>query len=149
MFNIHNSFDKLALLESDFERMKENPLDISLAEKTCIDAWHLCDWLFSEIQESDKKISKDSFRSNLFLECPEMRILHDLANISKHKKLSKPKVKLIRTLVQGGDYSSDYSKDYNVSRIEVHYNEHSKIDVDDLIKLAIDYWRKRLKLRAG
>jgi hypothetical protein len=62
MFNIQNSFDKLRLLQSDFEQLKQNPLDISLAKKTCSDAWHLSDWVFIEANEPNKKMTKEVFR---------------------------------------------------------------------------------------
>jgi hypothetical protein len=64
MFNIENSSDKLAPLQSDFERLRQNPLDISLAEKACLDAWHLCDWVFREMIDSNKEITIKAFRTN-------------------------------------------------------------------------------------
>lgn len=143
MFNIENSSDKLALLQSDFERLKQNPLDISLAEKACLDAWHLGDWVFKEMTQ---EITIKAFRTNLYLECPEMRVLHDLANTFKHKELSDPKVKIRKAIVHPGGLSMGFSKGYNVPRLEVSYNEVPRIDVDDLVKLAIEYWKKKLKV---
>ena len=69
-----------------------------------------------------------------------MKILHDLVNSFKHKKLDRPKVKIKETKKHGGAYSNAYSKAYDVSRLEVHFENHNKIDVDDLIKIVINYW---------
>jgi hypothetical protein len=73
-----------------------------------------------------------------------MRILHDLANTTKHKELTSPKTKIRETRIHGGGFSTGFSKAFNVSRLEVHYNDDARIDVDDLIKLSIEYWKKKL-----
>jgi hypothetical protein len=144
MFNILSSTDRLKLLKGDFEKLMKDPLDISLAEKTCSDAWHLSDWVFTEQRVSKSGLTKEKFRTNLYVECPEMRILHDLANATKHNELTSPKAKIRETKVHKGGLSSGFSKAFNVSRLEVHYNEDARIDVDDLIKLAIEYWEKKI-----
>lgn len=131
-------------MKADFEKLIEDPLNISLAEKTCSDAWHLSDWVFSEQKENHIGLTKEKFRTYLYVECPEMRILHDLANTVKHKKLTSPKTKIRKTRIHSGGFSSGFSKAFNVSRLEVHYNDDARIDVDDLIKLSIEYWEKRL-----
>src|SRR5688572_20989885 len=105
MFEIENSSDRLTLLETDFSRLKESPLDISIAEKVCSDAWHLSDWVFSEMKELNKDSTKDQFRIALYNECPEMKILSDLANTFKHKILTNPKVQIKETRKHGGAFS--------------------------------------------
>ena len=48
MFGIENSKDRLQQLKENFDKLLHNPLNVSLAEKTCSDAWHLIDWVFIE-----------------------------------------------------------------------------------------------------
>ena len=145
MFGIENSKDRLAILEEDFCRLRQNPLDISLAEKTCSDAWHLVDWVFSESKNSDKNITLEKSRNDLYSECPEMKVLHDLANAYKHKTLTHPKVKIIRDEVHAGGFSSSgFSKAFNTSRLTVYFEDNSKMVVDDLIRIAIKYWKKKI-----
>jgi hypothetical protein len=144
MFNINNSTDKLNLLKADFEQLLQDPLNISLAEKACSDAWHLSDWVLSEMKEKDAELTVERFRIGLYSECPEMRILHDLANTFKHKQLTNPKAKIIETKVHGGSFDSSFSKAFDVSRLEVHHSDDRQIDVDDLIELAIKYWERKL-----
>lgn len=144
MFGINNSKDKLEILKSDFKKLIANPLDISLAEKTCSDAWHMADWLFEEQKQADKSLTKEIFRISLFRECPEMKILHDIANTNKHKTLDRPKVSIKKTKKHAGQFSSAFSKGFDVSRLEVYYSSNNKIDVADLINIAIDYWKSKL-----
>jgi hypothetical protein len=56
-------------------------------------------------------------------------------------------VKIIKTIVHDGAYSSAFSKAYNVSRLKIHYNDNLRIDVDDLIKLSVEYWENKLILQ--
>lgn len=142
MFGIENSKDRLKQLEENFKKLKHDQLNVSLAEQTCSDAWHLVDWVFSEKQENDSSLTIGKFRTKVYQECPEMKILHDLVNSFKHKKLERPKMKIKETKKHGGAFSSGFSKAYNVSRLEVHFEDQPKIDVDDLVQIAITYWNK-------
>ena len=47
MFGIQRARDKLNVLISDYNQLVWKPLEISLAEKCCSDAWHLADWDFA------------------------------------------------------------------------------------------------------
>lgn len=144
MFGIEDSKDKLKLLRTDLEKLQQSPLDISLAEKTCTDAWHIADWVYDEMREKDKSLTMELFRESLFSECPEMLVLHDLSNTFKHKKLTRPKANIVEGKVHSGSFSSAFSKAFDVSRLEVHYDEDKRIDVDDLIRIAIKYWEEKL-----
>ncbi len=145
MFEINNSKDRLNLLMLDYERLRLEPLNIPLAEKACLDAWHLSDWVFAEECPKRTKAEMEQFRFNLFRDCPEMKILHDLSNTFKHKFLDRPKATINLTNVHRGDFSYEFSKDFNVSRLEVQYGA-SKIDIDNLVEIAIHYWATRLKV---
>ena len=46
-------------------------------------------------------------------------------------------MKITETRKHGGAYSSGYSKGFDVSRLEIHFEDKSKIDVDALVKIAI------------
>ena len=144
MFEISDSKDKLKLLEEDFRRLMEEPLNITLAEQTCSGAWHLADWVFAEKKVDNPDLTLDAFRTQLYEDCPEFKILHDLVNSFKHKNLSRPKVQITETKKKRGDFSNDFSKDFDVSRLEVHFKDQPKIDLDDLVRVAIDYWNRVL-----
>lgn len=73
-----------------------------------------------------------------------MRILHDLSNAMKHKSLDNPKTKIQKTNIHRGAFSSAFSKAFDISGLQVLFDNDKQIDVDDLVKLAIDYWTKNL-----
>jgi hypothetical protein len=144
MFDITTSRDKLRLLTEDHKRLIADPINVSLAEKCCQDAWHLADWDFKEKQNTNTALTKEQYRKELYSQCPEMRILHDLSNTMKHKSVDNPKVKIKQTNIHRGSFSSAFSKAFNVSGLQVIFDNNEQIDVDDLVEIAIDYWTKNL-----
>lgn len=144
MFGISQAKDRLKLLEENFQLLKQDPLNVSLAEQACSDAWHLTDWVFDEEKENNPSLTKEIFRTKLYKECSEFKILHDLVNSIKHKKLSNPKVTITQTKRKAGAFSNAFSKAFGVSRLEIHFEEGTKVDLDDLVEVAIEYWKKRL-----
>jgi len=144
MFEINSSKDKLRQLITDHERLIADPLNISLAEKCCQDAWHLADWDLKDKQKIKTGLTKEQYRTDLFLQCQEMRILHDLSNSMKHKSLDNPKAKIQTTNIHRGAFSPAFSKGFDISGLQVIMDNGKQIDVDDLVKTAIDYWTANL-----
>lgn len=144
MFEIKTSRDKLGLLVRDYERLVWDPLNISLAEKCCQDAWHLADWDFVDQRNVNHSLTQERYRDNLFAKCPEMKILHDLAIYMKHRSVTRPKAKIEKAVPHEGQFSPEFSKEHDVSGIIVTLDDGKQIDVDELIKIAIDYWTKSL-----
>lgn len=147
MFGINNSEDKLNLLIQQCNELRQDPLNTGLALMACQNAWHIADWVYKKQKLEDSQLTKEKFRTSLHSECPEMKILHDMVNLDKHKEINRPKVHIKKTKSIQGDFSPDFSKDFHVSRLEVHYGESKKIDIDDLLEVAIKYWGEILKSR--
>lgn len=82
MFGISSAKDRFQLLEKNFRLLRQDQLNISLAEQACIDAWHLTDWHFDEFKQSNPTLTKQKYRIDLYEICLEFKILHDLANSS-------------------------------------------------------------------
>src|SRR5690606_2377334 len=131
-------------LITDHKRLISDPLNVSLAEKCCQDAWHLADWDLKDKQKIKTGLTKEQYRIELYHRCPEMRILHDLSNSMKHKSLNSPKAKIQKTNIHRGAFSPAFSKGFDVSGLQVMFDNDKQIDVDDLVKIAIDYWTKNL-----
>ncbi|MCB4809337.1 hypothetical protein LG651_13855 [Tamlana sp. 62-3] len=142
MFGIENSKDRLNQLKENFKSLQKDSLNISLAEKTCSDAWHLIDWVYEEKKIEDSSLTKQNFRIFVYNNCNQMKILHDLVNSFKHKKLTSPKVHIKKTITKQGDFSGIFSNDFNISRLEIYYGNQSKISVNELIKTTIGFWEK-------
>gem|GEM_PF-3276993 len=68
-----------------------------------------------------------------------MKILHDLVNSFKHRNLTNSKVYIKETRISPGAFDSSFSKTFDISRLEIHYGDNSKFDVDDLVEIAIIY----------
>lgn len=144
MFGINTTRDKLRLLVADYRRLVADPLNVSLAEKCCQDAWHLADWDLKEKQKLNLDLKKEQYRLDLYQRCPEMRILHDLSNTMKHKSLQYPKSNIQKTYIHQGSFSPGFSKAFDISGLQVRFDEDKVIDVDDLVKIAINYWEQNL-----
>lgn len=144
MFDINSAKDRLFILVSDYDKLVWDPLNVSLAEKCCVDAWHLADWHYDEVVKPKNSQALEQYRSELFKECPEMKVLHDIANTIKHKELTRAKAKIQLGRKHEGPFSPDFSKDFDVSRLEVVYDDNKTIDIDDLVKIAIEYWKARV-----
>ena len=81
---------------------------------------------------------------DLFQNCPEMKILHDIVNTIKHKELTSPKVEIREAKSHSGDFSSDFSNDFDIARLEIHFEDGSCTNVAKLLEAAIDYWDSNL-----
>lgn len=148
MFGNDTALDRLNLLKTDFEKVVQNPFDISLAEKACIDAWQLADWVYQEKKADDDSLTLQAFREDLYESFPNIKILHDVANTVKHKTLDRPQVKIVATENHKGAFSSDFSMDYDISVILISVEKDDgtieKHGVTPLLKEAIEYWKRVL-----
>lgn len=144
MFDINNSFDRLELLNSDFEKLVKDPLNISLAEKVCSDAWHLGDWIFKELKANDSSLTLESFRIEIYNDVTNLKILHDIANTIKHKELKNPKVQIVKTEMHSGTFDYTFSDEFDKSHLDIHLENGEKYDLLDLLEEAIEYWQKRI-----
>ena len=140
MFGIESSKDRFNQLKNNYNILLNDTLNISLAEQTCSDAWHLVDWVYEDELKTNPSLKLKSFRENVYKNCPQIKILCDLVNTIKHKELRNPKVKILKTEVHGGPFSNIFSKEFDVSRLTIYYGNNNRIDVDDLIKIVIEYW---------
>lgn len=57
--------------------------NVSLAEQVCNDAWHINNWIFEELSKTNNEINKNKFRESIYLECPELKILHGYIQYNK------------------------------------------------------------------
>ena len=148
MFGNDTVLDRLNMLKVDFEKVAWNPFDISLAEKACIDAWQLVDWVYQEKKAENDSLTLQTFREDLYENFPNIKVLHDIANTVKHKRLDRPKVKIVATENHEGCFSPVYSMAHDISVILIHVEKDDgsieKHGVTSLLKEAIEYWEKVL-----
>jgi hypothetical protein len=87
IFALKTPRDLFAKLESDFERVKRDPVDSYAAFDFCVSAWHLVDWKFPDAQ--------DPARFAFLQRFPILRICEHLAVGAKHFEPTRPSLKSI------------------------------------------------------
>jgi hypothetical protein len=75
-FSLSTPSDLFRKLESDFERVLENPKDVYAAFDFCVTAWHLVDWMFPD--------TKSPERATMLKRHPILRACEHLAVGAKH-----------------------------------------------------------------
>lgn len=145
MFGIDKAKDRLEQLITNYNRLIKDPSNISLAEKVCGDAWHLNDWVFYELNDSGNTITIENFRNQLYNDCPEFKILHDIANTIKHKKLSKPKAKIQQTVKHEGSFDYTFDSSFEISCLEIILENGDKLLLDEILHPIIDYWIRKVR----
>lgn len=145
-FGEYNSKIKLEALNKNFEIFCSNEPDISIALNLCLDAWHLIEFVLNEYKTDLLLNDLASFRSELYKECEYFKIIHDLANASKHGGvLSNPKAKIEYTDKHNGDFSNDFSNDFDTSYLEIILENNTKLDFFLVIENIINFWNKFFK----
>ncbi|MBE8724681.1 hypothetical protein [Flavobacterium hungaricum] len=116
----------------------------NLAEKS----WHLIDWVFNHFStihnlDLQNRHSIGVFRETLYPLCNSLKIMHDIANSSKHSKVDNPKGGMQEARLHIGDFhTSDWCKeDFNVSRLEIILEDGTKLYFEDEIKKVVDFWK--------
>lgn len=112
------------------------------------DSWHLIDWVFNEFPtihnfDLQNRHSIGLFRKSLYPRCNSLKIIHDVANSSKHSKVDNPKGGIQRARLHIGDFHpSDWAKeDFNVSRLEIILKDGTKLYFDNEITKVVDFWK--------
>lgn len=144
VFNSQTSFDRLAQVVETLETLKKDSINLTTAEKCISDLWHIADWYTKEY-----KIDLGKFRTNNLYQHIEMKILHDLANILKHKELSSAKLIKVDGEIRRGAFGRGFSPAFDTPHIEVHYQQKNSeeleiIKVFELIERGIAIWEEIL-----
>jgi hypothetical protein len=144
-FEIRNSDDLLNKLKDDFNEFKNHQLSSRIAINCAMSAWHLTDWVFEEYNHKLGFEGKGSFRASLT--CDSLTLMHDIANGSKHLKVSNPKSGISESRLHEGDFAlEDFCRDdFNVSRLELFMNNGDTVDFFYEIEKTVDFWQEYLK----
>jgi hypothetical protein len=134
MFGINKAQDRLKQLVENYEQLKKDASNVSLAEQVCGDAWHLNDWVLNELNDSGNPIKMAQFRIQLYSECGEFKILHDIANTIKHKKLTNPKVQIKKTTIHEGVFDSTFDMTFDISYLELILANGDKLRLDEVVR---------------
>jgi hypothetical protein len=146
-FNIRTSKEFLAKLREDYDELLVNKLSSRIALNCAMTSWHLSDWIFHEYESpndpSYEKLKK--FQRALKSKCPSLQVMHDLANGTKHFKLTNHNAQVQTTELKRGAYSSAYSRGYDISALMIEMNDGSTLYFQDEILKTINFWKDYLE----
>lgn len=149
-FGEYNSVEKLKNLVKNFENFKNDNSDVSSALELCSNAWHLTDFVFEEYKSNLALTDLGTFRNSLFTSCDKLRIIHDLANASKHGgELSRPKASIKKTEKHHGAFSSGFSSDFDISYLSIILEDNTELDFFDVISDVVEFWELYFKNKLG
>jgi hypothetical protein len=118
----------------------KDPLNTELANQCAIDAWCLCDWVFGEYGQQLESKNLRHLQKQMKQECPLLALFQDVANASKHMKVTKYTPKLKEAKKQRGTFSSAFSSAFAVSALVLVAEDGSKIRFDQALKKVICAW---------
>lgn len=145
-FGTKTARQKFDELLKEFDEFIKNETNISKATNIATNSWHLIDWVFEENKAIYNNIGE--LREDLYPKCDALKLMHDIANGSKHNNVSRPKAKIKNTDLHRGDYSSDYNrKNYNISKLIIELETGETLDFYIEIKKVINFWEKYLQIQ--
>lgn len=143
-FSNNNSQVQYNRLKANYDKLRRNPLSIELAISCATKSWHLTDYTFEEFKSVHGFTKIGDFRASLY--CPSLNIMHDIATESKHFVVSRPKSDLADSKIHEGDFSpTDFSFDFDVSRLELIMNDGSRVAFIEELEKTITFWKNYLQ----
>jgi hypothetical protein len=141
-----SSLKKLHELLEEYSEFSKEPLSERMANNLCKQSWHLTDWVFNEFIYSASNLkSRDQqigdWRNTLYPRCPSIKIIHDLAQESKHSIVTRPKdfVESIGTVESTFDYTFDFT--FNDSKLVIIMQNGDSLNFRNTIAEVIDFWK--------
>jgi len=138
-FDIKSPKDKLNHLLDSYSVYLKEKTSSKLATDISTNAWHLSDWVFEEYKDKHK-LTLGKFREALYLPCPSLKIMHDICNGSKHKKLSQPKASIKDTRKHLGAFSNHFSRAFDVTTLKIELEDGTVLFFEDEIQKVISFW---------
>lgn len=146
-FEDKTSKDRLKDLLLQYEEFKKDDTSSVKATELCTNAWHLVDWVFEEYKDVHLMASIGDFRETLYPECGSLKIMHDIANGSKHSKVSRPKASIKTTLKHEGPFSNVFSREFDQTSLEIEMEDGTILYFVDEIEIVIKFWKDHFKNR--
>jgi hypothetical protein len=104
-------------------------------------AWSLTDWVQKDYSSIHGISDLGAFRATLYPRCNDLKIIHDLCQFTKHSEVSKPKAKIKLMRVSNGALSSSFSRDFDVSVLQIELENGSISDFLDCINSVVEFWK--------
>ena len=132
----------LKALKTASERFRNDDLNEDLARECAIKAWQLCDHVFNALGSTSRFATLGGLQDHVKHTCPELAYLHDICTESKHGKISRYTPRISEARCHGGDFSRDFSRDFNISCLEIKLPGGQTIVFNDVVDRAVEFWSK-------
>ena len=111
--------------------------DLSSFKSLCINLWDLHEWIWNESPKLRTRFSNISrYRECLFNKCSELKIMHDIANLSKHSKLERSKSQFKELIVYAGDSFSFQDPPF----IKIVMNDGTFFNGTKMLEKIFQFW---------
>lgn len=141
-FDIRTSVDFFQKLKEDYSEFMKDKTSSRIALNCAMTAWHLIEWVFHEYN-TNKKL--DNFQNEIKNKCSSMQIMKDISNGTKHYLLTKSKPEIKKTSLSKGSFDNGFNRDFDISTLDVEYNDGTEVFFEDEIENVIDFWENYFK----
>ncbi|EAY25288.1 hypothetical protein [Microscilla marina] len=156
-FGINSSEDKFRAVLEEYNEYLQDAANTRKALSLATNTWHILDWVFKEFPgvhgftDPDHRKAFGQFRESLYPNCEALKLLHDIANGSKHMTLDTGREKSEISTTEEHKGTSDNTFDYtfDISRLEINMNDGSTLYFEDEIKKAITFFKGYFKGELG
>lgn len=146
-FSIKKPEDFFKKLQEDYIEFCKDKTSSRVALNCAMTAWHLTEWIYNEYNSqlihSFQKLS--DFQSFIKVQCPSLQIMHDIANGTKHYRLTRHNPIIKNTNLHQGEFSNDFNRDFDISTLDIELNNGKMIFFEDEIEISISFWAQYLQ----
>jgi hypothetical protein len=128
-------------LIEDHEDFYKDRTSSRVALNCVMTAWHLHEWVYNEYNLSSTYPKLRIYQDYLKVSCPSFQLMQDLANGTKHFKITLYIPKVQETHLHQGGFSSGFSRGFDISMLEIKLDDGSVVDFESQIQNVINFWK--------
>jgi hypothetical protein len=132
--------DKYASFLIEFEEYVKDDLSTDKAQRVATSAWHLVDWIFEDHKTIHQFNDLGLFRESLYPNCESLKIMHDIANATKHLNVTKPKGDIKDTGEYSGTFDRTFDFTFDISHLEIEKNDGQRLSFITEITKVKKFW---------
>ena len=130
----------LEAFKTSVERLKDRDLDEDLARDCACKAWHLCDHISKALGPNSPFPTLKELQDHVRGVCPQLAYLQDICNESKHAEITRYVARIKEDRYHRGAFSKDFSRDFDISRLEVEVLGGQTVWFLDVVGRAVGFW---------
>jgi len=139
LFNRRSPLDWMPRLRALGARCRVDLVDVDAAVEFAVAAWSMVD-----LVRHERNLPR-SFAQDVKRQCPSLAYMQDIATQRKHGEITRYAPQLKTTNLHGGAFSADFSRDFDVSRLELTTVEGRRVLFIDAMEATIRFWETYFK----